>query len=52
MITLVSDVVTSGTAAIHADGNFVLQQQAGEGIAGELTALIGLQDLRFAMPGK
>src|SRR3954464_288873 len=42
-------VVTPGAATIHADGDAVLQQQAGEVCAGELAALVGVEDLRLAV---
>src|SRR5215218_9721138 len=40
------DVVAPGTLAVHADGDPVPGQRTGEGLAGELAALIGVEDLR------
>src|SRR3954465_1788128 len=40
------DVVAPGTLAVHADGDPVPGQHTGEGPAGELAALIGVEDLR------
>ncbi len=45
-------VVAPGSLAIHADRDLVPQQQPGEVAAGELAPLIGLEDLRFAVPGE
>lgn len=39
------DVVAPGTLAVHADGNAVFQQHLGAGAAGELAALVGIEDL-------
>src|SRR5664279_5687385 len=36
-------IVAPGAATIHADGDPVLQQKPGEGGAGELTALVGVE---------
>src|SRR4029434_6893543 len=44
-------VVAPGTLAIHADGDPVPGQRTGEGLAGELAALIGVKDLRPAVAG-
>ena len=38
--------------AVHADGDPTLLQQFGEGFAGELAALIGVEYPRFFIPGK
>ncbi len=46
------DVVSPGAFPIHADLDLILEQQAGEGDAGELGALIGVEDLRLAISGK
>src|SRR5918994_180850 len=46
------DVVAPGPFAIHADRDLVLEQHAGEVVAGELTTLIGVEDLRPLIPGK
>src|SRR5215210_2168838 len=43
------DVVAPGTLAVHADGDLVLGQHADKDVAGELAALIGVEDLRPAM---
>ena len=45
------NVVAPGSFAIHADPDAVGDQQAGEGRAGELAALIGIEDLRLAIAG-
>src|ERR1039458_703861 len=47
--TLDEDVVTPAPLAIHANGDPIFLEPPGEGFAGELTALIGVEDLRFAM---
>ena len=44
------DVVAPGTLAIHADPDAIGDQQTGEGGAGELAALIRIEDLRLAVP--
>ncbi len=46
------DVVALGCLAVHADGNLVFQQQPGEVTAGELAALVGIENLRLAVPGE
>src|SRR3984885_1133546 len=46
------NVVPPGTAAIHAHGDRVLQQQPGERRAGELRTLIGIENLGPPMSGK
>src|SRR5206468_6889157 len=43
------DVVAPSALAIHADGDPVLDQRAGECSAGELTALVGVEDVRLAV---
>src|SRR3954447_12743702 len=45
------DVVAPRALAVHADGDPGLPQHAGEGVAGELRALIRIEDLRPAVPG-
>src|SRR5580693_8755751 len=45
------NVVPPGTAAIHAHGDRVLQQQPGEGRARELRTLIGIENFRAAISG-
>jgi hypothetical protein len=45
-------VVAPGTAAIHADPDQVVRQQASERYAGELAALVGIEDPRTAMSGE
>ena len=46
------DVVAPCTLAVHADGDAVPDEDAGEVGAGELAALIGVEDVRSAVPGK
>ena len=43
------DIVQVAAPAIHGDRHTRLLQRAGEGQGGELTALIGIEYLRFAM---
>src|ERR1019366_4918968 len=43
-------IVAPGAAAIHANGDRILQQKPGESGAGELTALVGVENLRPAVP--
>src|SRR6185436_16087329 len=43
------DVVAPRPLAIHADGDAVVRQLAGEGLAGELRALVGVEDVRRAV---
>jgi len=43
------DIVAPRAPAIHTDGDLIALQHAGEGLAGELTALIGIEDLRLAI---
>ena len=43
------DVVPPGTAAIHADADRLVLQHLREGCAGELAALVGVEDLWLAM---
>src|SRR5665647_3710943 len=45
-------VIAPGTAAIHADRDGVLQQQASECGAGELTALVGVENLWPTVSGE
>src|SRR3954453_580677 len=46
------DVVAPGALAIHADGDAGLEEHVGEVGAGELRALVGVEDLGPAMPGE
>src|SRR6185312_14649660 len=46
------DVVPPRASAIHADGDAGLEQHAGEVVAGELRALVGVEDLGPAMPSQ
>src|SRR5580704_18401448 len=46
------DVVNVAALAIHADGDRVALQGVGEIIAGELAALVGIEDLRPAVLGE
>src|SRR6478752_4590376 len=41
-------VVSPGSFAIHADGDAVVGEHAGKGRAGELRALVGVEDVRPA----
>src|SRR5450631_2601293 len=43
------DIVPPGALAVHADGDPVFDQHASECRAGELAALIGVDDLRLAL---
>src|SRR5271167_2799138 len=43
------DIVPPGALAVHADGDAVFDQHAGECRAGELAALIRVEDLRLAV---
>src|SRR6478752_5003414 len=43
------DVVPPGATAIHADADRLVLQHPREGRAGELAALVGVEDLRFAV---
>src|SRR5213076_3296220 len=43
------DVVAPSALAVHADGDGVLDQHASEGRAGELAALIRVEDVRLAV---
>jgi hypothetical protein len=45
------DVVHPAAPTIHADPHFGLAQHGGEGVAGELTALIRIEDLWLAVAG-
>src|SRR5271168_3834509 len=45
------DVVAPGALAVHADPDAVVGQKAGEGCAGKLAALVGVENLRLAVPG-
>src|SRR5688572_2597243 len=46
------DVVAPGTLAVHADGDPISGQRTGESLAGELAALIGVEDLWPAVAGQ
>src|SRR4051812_42130481 len=43
------DVIPPRTLAVHADRNAVVGEYAGEGRAGELRALVGIEDVRPAV---
>src|SRR5271170_1063617 len=43
------NIVAPGAPAVHADGDPVREQDAGERLAGELAALVGIENFRFAM---
>ena len=45
-------VVAPSPFAVHADGDAVAGEQAGEGRAGELRALIGMKDLQLTLSGQ
>jgi len=45
-------VVAPGSFAIHADGDAIVGENAGEGRAGELRALVGVEDVRLAVTGQ
>src|ERR1700694_3856587 len=49
---LYEDVVVAAPASIHADLDPVIPQHRGELLAGELCALIGIEDAGLAEPGK
>src|SRR5438309_11253109 len=46
------DVVVAAPASVHADLDPVIPQHVGELLAGELRALIGIEDAGLAEPGK
>jgi hypothetical protein len=46
------DVVVATPASIHADRDPVIPQHPGELLAGELRALIGIEDVGLAEPGE
>src|SRR3984893_6615367 len=46
------DVVHAPALAIHANGDPMILQRAGEILAGELTALVGIEDLGPAVSGE
>src|SRR3982074_1700389 len=46
------DIVRVAALAIHADRDRVVLQGAGEVVAGELAALVGIEDLGPAIPGE
>jgi hypothetical protein len=46
------DIVVAAPASIHADLDHVIPQHLSELVAGELRALIGIEDPRFAEPGE
>ena len=41
------DVIHRSTAPIHTDGDFMLYENSGERIAGELRALVRIENLRL-----
>jgi len=43
------DVVLASTAAVHADGDFVVFNNLGKSVAGKLGSLIGVEDFRLAV---
>jgi len=43
------DVVTPAALAVHVDADIVLQEQGNEVGAGELAALVGVEDLGYAV---
>src|SRR4029077_953311 len=45
-------VVPPGALAVHADGDAVVGEHSGERRAGELRALVGVEDLRLAVMGQ
>ena len=45
------DVVHAAAPAIHGDRNLRRLEQTGEVKAGELAALVGVEDLRFSISG-
>jgi len=47
--TLDEDIVPPGALAVHADGNAIFDQHASECLAGELAALIRVEDFRLAV---
>ena len=46
------DVVHAAAPAIHGDRNLRRLEQTGEVKAGELAALVGVEDLRFSISGQ
>lgn len=46
------DVVAPGTPTIHADGDPLAQQHAGEGLTGKLAALVGIENLGLTVAGQ
>ena len=46
------DVVHAATSPVHGDRHAGVFQHVGEGQGGELTSLIGIEDLRFAVSGQ
>ncbi len=46
------DIVHAASPSVHADLDFGCAQHTGEGIAGELAALIGVEDLGLAETGQ
>jgi hypothetical protein len=45
-------IVHPAPSPVHGDADPGLDQHAGEGRAGELAALVGVEDLRFAVSGQ
>src|SRR5208283_1412668 len=46
------DIVPPSPFAVHADRNAVVGEYAGECRAGELRALVGIEDVRLAVPSQ
>ena len=46
------DIVPPGALAVHADLDLSAEQKVGKVGTGELAPLIGVEDLRFAMPSE
>src|SRR6267142_3264521 len=45
-------IVPPGSFAVHADGDAIAGEHAGEGRAGKLRALVGVEDVRPAVTGQ
>ena len=43
------DIVLAAAPSVHADGHVVVRQHLGEGITGELSPLVGIEDCRCAI---
>jgi len=46
------NIVTPAALAIHADGDPFFLEMSGEGFAGELRTLVGIEDFRLAIPAQ